>query len=212
MDLELRNISKSFSGVKALKGVQFSANHGEVCALLGENGAGKSTLIKILSGFQRPDEGEIILDGQKLDIRSPRDAFRYGISTVYQELSLAPNLDVAHNVFLYRDDMHVGQMINRRSIEKKTQELLERYDIKDVRPTDLIRDLGLPFRQMIEIVKALAKDPKVVILDEATSALPEDRVEWLLKIARQMADEGRIVIFISHRLAEIYSGRPCPCS
>ncbi len=206
MDLELRNISKSFSGVKALKGVQFSANHGEVCALLGENGAGKSTLIKILSGFQRPDEGEIILDGQKLDIRSPRDAFRYGISTVYQELSLAPNLDVAHNVFLYRDDMRVGQMINRREIEKKTQELLDRYGVNEVRPTDLIRDLGLPFRQMIEIVKALAKDPKVVILDEATSALPEDRVEWLLKIARQMAEEGRIVIFISHRLAEIYSG------
>ena len=206
MDLELRNISKSFSGVKALKGVQFCANHGEVCALLGENGAGKSTLIKILSGFQLADEGEIILDGQKLDIRSPRDAFRYGIATVYQELSLAPNLDVAHNVFLYRPDMHVGQMINRKDIERRTQELLDRYDIKDVHPTDLIRDLGLPFRQMIEIVKALAKDPKVVILDEATSALPEDRVEWLLKIARQMAEEGRIVIFISHRLAEIYSG------
>ena len=206
MDLELKNIVKSFSGVKALKGVQFSANHGEVCALLGENGAGKSTLIKILSGSQTADEGEIYLDGEKLDIRSPKDAFKYGISTVYQELSLAPNLDVAHNVFLYRDDMRVGQMINRKEIEKKTQELLDRYDIKDVHPTDLVRDLGLPFRQMIEIVKALAKDPKVVILDEATSALPEDRVEWLLKIARQMAEEGRIVIFISHRLAEIYSG------
>jgi len=206
MDLELRNIYKSFSGVKALKGVQFAANHGEVCALLGENGAGKSTLIKILSGSLRADEGEIYLDGQKLDIRSPRDAFKNGISTVYQELSLAPNLDVAHNVFLYRDDMKVGQMINSKEINKKTQELLDRYEISEVKPTDLVRDLGLPFRQMVEIVKALAKDPKVVIMDEATSALPEDRVEWLLRIARKMADEGRIVIFISHRLAEIFSG------
>lgn len=206
MDLELKNITKSFSGVKALRGVEFCANHGEVCALLGENGAGKSTLIKILSGSLRADSGTITLDGEQLDIRSPRDAFRYGISPVYQELSLAPNLDVAHNVFLYRDDMRVGQMINRREINRKTQELLDRYGISEVKPTDLVRDLGLPFRQMVEIVKALARDPKVVILDEATSALPEDRVEWLLKIARQMADEGRIVIFISHRLAEIHGG------
>lgn len=206
MDLEMRNISKSFSGVHALREASFSADYGEVCALLGENGAGKSTLIKILSGSLQADEGEIYLEKQRLEIRSPRDAFRYGIGTVYQELSLAPNLDVAHNVFLHRNDLYLGQPIRRKEIEEKTQNLFEKYSVTGIKPTDLVRDLGLPFRQMIEIVKTLAKDPKVVIFDEATSALPEDRVKWLLKIARQLAEEGRIVIFISHRLAETFSG------
>lgn len=97
-------------------------------------------------------------------------------------------------------------MVNRKDIEKRTEELLKKYDIEGIKPTDLVRDLGLPYRQMVEIIKALAKDPKVVILDEPTSSLSEDRVEWLLKIARKMADEGRIVIFISHRMAEIFGG------
>lgn len=206
MDLELKNISKSFNGVHALKNVDFEANFGEVRALLGENGAGKSTLIKILSGSLKPDSGEIYLDGQKLEIKKPRDAFRQGIGTVYQELSLSPNLSVAHNVFLNSEELHVGQMVNRKEIEGKTQELLERYEIDGVKPTDLVKDLGLPHRQMIEIIKTLAKDPKVVILDEPTSALAEDRVKWLLRIARKMADDGRIVIFISHRMAEIFGG------
>lgn len=206
MDLQLKNISKSFSGVHALKNVDFEANFGEVRALLGENGAGKSTLIKILSGSLKPDTGEIYLDGKKLEIKKPKDAFRQGIATVYQELSLSLNLSVAHNVFLNSDELKFGQMVNRKDIEKRTEELLKKYDIEGIKPTDLVRDLGLPYRQMVEIIKALAKDPKVVILDEPTSSLSEDRVEWLLKIARKMADEGRIVIFISHRMAEIFGG------
>ena len=206
MDLQLKSISKSFSGVHALKEADFEANFGEVRALLGENGAGKSTLIKILSGSLRADSGEIFLEGKKLDIKKPKDAFRQGIGTVYQELSLAPNLSVAHNVFLNSDELKPGQMVNRKDIERRTQELLDEYEIEGVKPTDLVKDLGLPYRQMIEIVKTLAKDPKVVILDEATSALSEDRVKWLLKIARKMADDGRIVIFISHRMAEIFGG------
>ena len=206
MDLELRNISKSFSGVHALIDVDFKANFGEVHALLGENGAGKSTLIKILSGSLKPDRGEIFLAGEKLDIKKPKDAFERGIATVYQELSLSANLSVAHNVFLNDSKLRIGQMINKKDIEQRTQQLLEKYNIDNVKPSDIIRDLGLPYRQMIEIVKALAKDPKVIILDEPTSALSESRVKWLLKIARKMADEGRIVIFISHRMAEIFEG------
>lgn len=206
MDLQLKNISKSFSGVQALKNVDFEANYGEVCALLGENGAGKSTLIKILSGSLKPDTGEIYLEGKKLEIKKPKDAFRQGIGTVYQELSLAPSLSVAHNVFLNSDELKFGQMVNTKEINRRTQELLDKYEIQGIKPTDIVRDLGLPYRQMVEIIKTLAKDPKVVILDEATSALAEDKVEWLLKIARKMANEGRIVIFISHRLAEIFSG------
>lgn len=206
MDLQLKNISKSFSGVHALKNVDFEANFGEIRALLGENGAGKSTLIKILSGSLKPDTGEIYLEGKKLDIKKPKDAFRQGIATVYQELSLSLNLSVAHNVFLNSDELKFGQMVNKKDIERRTQELLDKYEIEGVKPTDLVRDLGLPYRQMIEIIKAIAKDPKVVILDEATSSLSEDRVEWLLKMARKMADEGRIVIFISHRMAEIFGG------
>ncbi len=206
MDLQLKNISKSFSGVQALKNVDFEANYGEVCALLGENGAGKSTLIKILSGSLKPDTGSIFLEGKELVIKKPKDAFRQGIGTVYQELSLAPSLSVAHNVFLNSDELKVGQMVNTKEINRRTQELLDKYEIQGIKPTDIVRDLGLPYRQMVEIIKTLAKDPKVVILDEATSALAEDKVVWLLKIARKMADEGRIVIFISHRLAEIFTG------
>ena len=206
MDLELKNVSKSFSGVHALKNVDFSANFGEVRALLGENGAGKSTLIKVLSGSVKPDNGEIYLNGKKLEIKRPKDAFNQGIATVYQELSLSPYLSVAHNVFFNDDSLKPGQVVNRKEIEKKTQDLLDKYEIDHVRPTDLVKDLGLPYRQMVEIIKALAKDPKVVILDEPTSALSESRVKWLLKIARQMANEGRIVIFISHRLSEVFEG------
>lgn len=157
MDLQLKNISKSFSGVHALKNVDFEANFGEVRALLGENGAGKSTLIKILSGSLKPDTRRNILRRQKLEIKKPKDAFRQGIATVYQELSLSLNLSVAHNVFLNSDELKFGQMVNRKDIEKRTEELLKKYDIEGIKPTDLVRDLGLPYRQMVEIIKAPRK-------------------------------------------------------
>ena len=206
MSIRLSGISKSFFGVKALINVDFEANFGEVRALLGENGAGKSTLIKILSGVYRPDAGEIFIDGEKVEIKNPSDSMAAGIGAVYQEFSLVPSLSVAHNVFLNATGVKKGRMINTRVLEKKTQELFDKYEIEGVRPTDIVHSLGLPQRQMIEIVKALSKDPKVVIFDEATSALSEQKVRWLLGVARRLADENKAVIFISHRLAEIREG------
>ena len=206
MDLRLHNVSKSFAGVKALVDVDFEADFGEVRALLGENGAGKSTFVKVLNGSLKPDSGEIYINDRKLNIKNPDDAIKEGIGTVYQELSLVPNLSVAHNIFLHNNDVTFGKMISKKLIERRAGELLRKYKVDDVKPSDLVKNLGLPHRQMIEIVKMLSKNPKVVILDEATSALTEEKVKWLLWVARSLADEEKLVIFISHRMAEIKEG------
>ena len=205
-DLVMKSISKSFSGVHALTDADFEANYREVHALLGENGAGKSTLIKILSGSLHADHGEIFLDGQKLKIANPHDAVQKGIGTVYQELSLVPDLTVADNMFLNSGELTVIRTMKKREYVKKTEEILHQYGIEGVQPDDVVKNLALPFRQMIEIAKVLAKEPRVVIFDEATSALSEDKVTWLLGVARKIADSGKIVIFISHRMSEIRTG------
>jgi ABC-type sugar transport system ATPase subunit len=205
-DLEIRKVSKSFKGVHALNEVDFTANRGEVRALLGENGAGKSTLIKILSGAIQADAGEITLFGKPLKIRSPADAMRAGISTVYQELSLVPDLSIAQNIFLDRDVLTGIGTYSRQDLHARTLELFERLQVDGIDPDQKVGDISLAKRQVIEIVKAIARDPSVVILDEATSALSENRVEWLLKLARKLSDQGKIVIFISHRMSEIRFG------
>lgn len=202
-DLEFRGISKAFGGVVALDDVSFSCSRGEVHALLGENGAGKSTLLKILSGAHRADAGEIRIDGTPVSIHSPRDAMELGIGTVYQELSLIPELTVSENIFLGRIPTNALGMHRRARLRAMTQELLDRYGVDDVRPDTKAKELSLSRRQMVEILRVLATDPSVIVLDEATSALTENRVAWLLRLARRLADEGRIVIFISHRMSEI---------
>lgn len=205
-DLEFDHISKAFDGVYALKDVSFSCNKGEVHALLGENGAGKSTLLKVLSGAHMADSGEIRLFGQIVNIHSPRDAMAYGIGTVYQELSIIPDLTVGENIFVGRlPKNHFGK-VNYKKLRQMTLELLHQYDVNDIDPDVKAGPLSLSKRQMIEILRVLSKNPKVVILDEATSALTQNRVQWLLKLARKLADEGKIIIFISHRMAEIKDG------
>lgn len=204
-DLVMKDISKSFGAVNALTNATFEANFGEVHALLGENGAGKSTLIKILSGTLRPDGGEITLDGKKLTIHKPNDAVKLGIGTVYQELSLVPSLTVADNMFLNTGETTVFGTIKKKENIKKTEDILTRYEIKGVKPGDVVKNLSLPFRQMIEIAKVLSRRPEVIIMDEATSALSDDKVQWLLDIAKGYAQEGKIIIFISHRMAEVRS-------
>lgn len=205
-DLEIRKVSKSFKGVHALDEVDFSANRGEVRALLGENGAGKSTLIKILSGAIQADAGQITLFGKPLKIRNPADAMRAGIATVYQELSLVPDLTVAQNIFLDRDVRTSAGTYSKQDLRRRTLELFERLEVDDIDPDKEVNEMSLAKRQVIEIVKAFSRDPSVVILDEATSALSENRVEWLLHLARKLSNEGKIVIFISHRMSEIRHG------
>ncbi len=205
-DLEIRKVSKSFKGVHALNEVDFNANRGEVRALLGENGAGKSTLIKILSGAIQADAGEITLFGKPLRIRNPADAMRAGIATVYQELSLVPDLSVSQNIFLDRNVLTKLRTYSKQDLRKRTLELFERLQVDGIDPDQRVSDISLARRQVIEIVKMIPRDPSVVILDEATSALSENRVEWLLRLARKLSNEGKIVIFISHRMSEIRTG------
>ncbi|MDR1581630.1 MAG: sugar ABC transporter ATP-binding protein [Synergistaceae bacterium] len=202
-DLEFSNIYKHFNGVYALQNASFSCDRGEVHALLGENGAGKSTLIKILSGAYTADAGEIKLFGRKLGIRKPTDAMNCGIGTVYQELSTIPDLTVSENIFIGRIPQNKIGYFQKKKLYQMTAELFREYDVHDIDPDAPAYKLSLSKRQTVEIMRVLSKKPDVVILDEATSALTENKVRWLLSLARKLADENRIVIFISHRMAEI---------
>jgi ABC-type sugar transport system ATPase subunit len=205
-DLEFINISKSFGGIYALQNVSFSCNRGQVHALLGENGAGKSTLLKVLSGAIQADAGEIRLFGKTAKIVNPIDAMEYGIGTVYQELSIIPDLTVSENIFIGRIPKNKFGYFQRKKLYQATVELFKEYDVTDINPDDKAGSLSLSKRQMIEILRVLSKKPEIIILDEATSALTENRVKWLLSLARKLADQGRIVIFISHRMSEIKDG------
>ncbi|MEX1307397.1 MAG: sugar ABC transporter ATP-binding protein [Eubacteriales bacterium] len=204
-DLELKNISKHFGGIAALQNVSLACNRGEVHALLGENGAGKSTLIKILSGAHQADSGEISLFGKTVKIKNPSNAIEQGIGTVYQELSIIPELTVSENIFIGRIPTNRFGRFNDEKLYEMTKALFEKYDVKDIDPNAKAGTLSLSKRQMIEILRVLSKEPEIIILDEATSALMENMVEWLLSLARKLADQGKIVIFISHRMAEITS-------
>lgn len=205
-DLEFSNISKSFNGVYALENASFKCNRGEVHALLGENGAGKSTLLKVLSGAHEADSGEIRIFGKVVNIKKPSDAMAFGIGTVYQELSIIPHLTVSENIFVGRIPKNKLGHFKKAELHKMTTDLFNRYEVKGIEPDAKAGSLSLSKRQMIEILRVLSKEPEIVILDEATSALTENRVQWLLGLARKLADQGKIIIFISHRMSEIMHG------
>ena len=202
-DFLMENIYKSFNGVKALQGATFSSNKGEVVALLGENGAGKSTFVKILSGVVKADAGEITLFGNKINISNPNDAIKHGICAVYQELSLIPDLSVAENIFIGRYDKSAFGMVSKVKLIKMTEDLFEKYQVKDINPNAKVSDLSLPKRQMIEIIKNISRDFQLIVFDEATSALSEKNVIWLRNLIKSIANENKIVIFISHRMSEV---------
>jgi ribose transport system ATP-binding protein len=202
-DLEARDVSKHFDGIVALDHVDFDANAGEVHALIGENGAGKSTFIKILTGAVRPDEGDVRLFGEPFDARNPRHAKRLGVAAVFQELSLVPDLTVAENIWFRREQRTPLGTISRRALRRHTRALLERLRFPQLDPERGVRGLSVAERQLVEVAKAVAGEPRVLILDEATSALSPKEVAWLLGLARRLAEEGLLVIYISHRLAEV---------
>jgi ribose transport system ATP-binding protein len=202
-DLEARDITKRFGGIVALDQVDFDANAGEVHALIGENGAGKSTFIKVLTGAVRPDEGHVRLFGEPFDPRNPRHAKRLGVAAVFQELSLVPDLTVAENIWFRREQRTPLGTISRRALRRRTRALLERLRFPQLDPEREVRGLSVAERQLVEVAKAVAGDPRVLILDEATSALSPQEVRWLLGLARRLAEEGLLVIYISHRLAEV---------
>jgi ABC-type uncharacterized transport system ATPase subunit len=201
--VELRGITKRFPGVVANDDVDFDAAEGEVHALLGENGAGKSTLSNILTGLYRPDEGEILLGGKTVAFHSPRDALDAGICMVHQHFRLVPPFSVAENVIL-GDHRGEGKklVVNPRRIERRVAELGERYRIA-VDPRARIWQLSLGEQQRVEILKALYREARILILDEPTAVLTPQEASSLFETLRVMADEGRTIIFISHKLHEV---------
>jgi len=202
-DLVLAGIHKAFGGVHAVDGADLECFPGEVHGVIGENGTGKSTLIKILSGVLPADAGEVTLHGERLHPRSPADAARSGIGTVFQELSLIPHLSVAQNLFYGREPRVRLGRVNARALRAAAREALAQYGFPRIRPGAEVSRLRLADRQILEIVKVLLRDPHVLVLDEPTSALLPEQVQWLFATVREFAARGKIVIFISHRLAEI---------
>jgi ribose transport system ATP-binding protein len=202
--LEARGVYKSFGGVAALHNVDFEASSGEVHGLLGENGAGKSTFVKLVVGALRPDAGEITVFNNTLPKNySPGQAKHFGISAVFQEVALIPDLSVSQNVWFRNEPRNGLQLISERRLLQMTSDLLERLEIRHIDPGALVKDLSLANRQLVDIARALARQPQILILDEATSALSPHEVDWTLVTARRIAAEGCLVIFISHRLREV---------
>ena len=200
--LRMSGIDKSFPGVHALDDVEITVHRGECVALIGENGAGKSTLMKILSGVYQPDAGEIDFSGQRVTLQSPRQAQELGISIIYQEFNLMPNLTVAENVFIGREP-NAGGFVNRSKMESDTRHLLDTLGVR-LDPRAVVRDLSVAEQQMVEIAKALSFNAQLVIMDEPTSALTDREVEKLIEIVRTLKAQGLGVIFITHRLDEIF--------
>ena len=202
--LELTDISKSFPGVQALKGVRFDMRAGEVHALLGENGAGKSTLIKIVSGVHRPDQGSIRIDGQEAAFASPLEAQRAGIATIYQELLLFPELTVAENIFMGHAPRRRLGAIDWPLMRAQARALLASLDIHDLDVNQVVGTLSVGNRQRVEIAKALSQNARILIMDEPTAALTERDVERLFAIVRLLRTRGVGIVYISHRLEEIF--------
>ena len=200
--LEMNHIRKEFPGVLALKDVSLQLRAGEVHALLGENGAGKSTLIKILGGIYIRDEGEIIIDGQVVQINSVHDAQTYGISVIHQELVLVPHMSVAENIYLGREPLKNGRFVDFRTMEQDAKLLLDSFEL-DIRPDDMIGDLTIAQQQMVEIIKALSFNAKILVMDEPTSSLSEKDVEFLFSNIRKLKKAGVGIIYISHRMSEL---------
>ena len=199
--LEMRGIYKSFPGVKALQNVDFTLREGEIHALMGENGAGKSTLIKVLTGVYPMDAGEIqIKDKGPVQIHSPQQAQQAGISTVYQEISLCPNLSVAENIFLGRGE---GRLVSWREMNRKAGKLLDSLGIR-VKPTQQLASCSIAVQQMVAIARAVDMDCRVLILDEPTSSLDESEVEKLFHLMRDLRERGVGIIFVTHFLDQVY--------
>ena len=199
--LRVCSVTKSFPGVKALKGVDLHLKAGEVLAVIGENGAGKSTLMKILAGVQDYDEGEVLVDGLAVRFKGVEDAFEKGIALIHQELNLADNLDVAANIFLGREPRKAG-LLDKARMSRESSIFLDRVGLK-VSPDQIVSDLTIGHQQMIEIAKALSVDARVLIMDEPTSSLSQHETEQLFKVIKDLASKNVAIVYISHRLSEV---------
>ncbi|BEU19962.1 sugar ABC transporter ATP-binding protein [Paraburkholderia sp. 22B1P] len=201
--LDMQGIDISFGGVPALRGANLSVAAGEVHALIGQNGAGKSTMIKILTGAYRRSGGTVRFEGREIDFRTPKEAREAGISTIYQEINLVPFRSVAENIFLGREPRRFG-LIDWREVQRRASALLESFGLQ----IDVKKPAGsysTAIQQMVALARAVSSDAKMVIMDESTSSLDEREVELLFTVVRKLRDDGRAVIFVSHRLDELYA-------
>ncbi len=203
--LEMKNIVKVFSGVKALDGVNFSLRRGEVHALLGENGAGKSTMIKVLSGAYIPDGGQVYVNGEEVHISDPREGERLGIGVIYQEFTLVPHISIAENIFLGRLPLKskVLPIVDWEKLHKNAEIILARLGYQ-IDPRKLVRDLKVAEQQMVEIAKAVSLNAKIIVMDEPTAPLSSQEIDRLFDVVKQFRQEERGVIYISHRMEEIF--------
>ena len=201
--LEFNSVSKAYPGVQALQDISFRVQGGEVSALLGENGAGKSTLLKILSGDIRQDVGTLILDGKELRLTSPQDALKAGISVIYQERQLIPMMSIAENIFIDELPIHKTRLLDKKLLRKKTQELINKFGLP-LDPDMLVGQLPVAYQQMIEIMKAYRRNSEIIAFDEPTAPLTEAEIKILFRLIAELREEDKIIIYVSHRLAEIF--------
>ncbi len=202
--LEFQNISKYFPGVKALDNVSFKAAGGEVLAFLGENGAGKSTLLKVLNGDYQPTNGKYLLDNEEKHFRSPHEAIEAGVSVIYQERQILMELSVAENIFLGRMPVSRFGVINTREANERAAKIIADFGLP-IRPETKVKDLSIAYQQMVEIMKACSRENlRVICFDEPTASLSDDEIESLFKVIRKLRDEGKIVIYVSHRMSELH--------
>jgi rhamnose transport system ATP-binding protein len=202
--LELRDVTKSFGPVRALRGVSLALRPGEVHALAGENGAGKSTVVRIIGGEHRPDHGEVLLDGEPVHFGSPREAQQHGVAVIHQEPAGFPDLSVAENVFMGRAPLRSGRRVDRRAMNRRAAEVCAKLGVP-LDPTRPTRGLSIADQQVIEIAKALVADARIIVMDEPTAALSAVEAERLFRVTESLKADGAAVLFISHRLDELYA-------
>ncbi len=203
--IRMSGISKAFSGNVVLSNVEFELHDGEIHALMGENGAGKSTLMKILSGIYEKDAGSVVVDGQEMEFKSPKDSEAQGIAVIHQELNILPDLSVAENLFLGKEKTYgLFGIMRKKEMRKEAKELLAKLGL-DIDPRTRAGDLSVGKQQIIEIAKAIASDAKYIIMDEPTAALTDREIETLFKTVRELKAKGISFVYISHRMEEIFA-------
>ena len=200
--LEVRGITKSFAGVAALKGVDFSIVPGEVHCVLGQNGAGKSTLIKVLAGVHKPENGELLWLGESVTIADPTAALDLGIATMYQELDVVDGLTIAENIFLGHE-LSTGGVLKVREAHKRTRALLKRLGHGDLSPSREVGSLSPANKQIVSMARALSRDIRLIVMDEPSAVLDSEEVKNLFRVVKELTRDGIAVVYISHRLAEI---------
>lgn len=200
--IRLENISKKFPGVQALNNISLNIRHGETHAVIGENGAGKSTMMRILSGAELPDSGSIFLEGKKVSFNSPAEAQNAGIAVVYQELSVFPNLSVAENIFANQQPVNRGGFVDRKKLKDQALDLMQIFNLY-YEPNKLLEELDTADCQMIEILRAVSQNPKMLILDEPTSSLSLSEADKLFELLERLHEKGMTILYVSHHLNEV---------